>query len=162
MSIVILFWAAARTIESGWKFHGRETLGLTPNGEGVVPLTDAPFIDYQLSAILVQGVLLPLRADVLGTLHKLTLAHSKSDWFVMFLANYIILRSYSRLMNQQRSWARKKGSLVRHPYPSGDIVHCLILATVSIHFNATHYQHPFGFQNFIVSLPLYLQRAGTV
>jgi hypothetical protein len=77
-----------------------------------VKLTEAPFIDYQFSAIMVQDVLLPLRQKVLKSIHELTHAHASENWFVLFLANYILLHSYGLLMRQQREFARSRNAPV--------------------------------------------------
>jgi hypothetical protein len=77
-----------------------------------VPLTDAPMIDYQFSGIMVQQVLLPLRQKVLKTLYELTHAHTASNWFALFLANFVLLHTYGLLINQQRVFAQCRGANV--------------------------------------------------
>jgi len=107
---VLRLWTAARTIEGGWIFKpGSNSLGLQPKrGARSVQLTQASLIDFQFSGIMYQQILLPLRKAVLGELRRLTHAHTRSNWFVIFLANFILLHTYTLLMNQQVRFARKR------------------------------------------------------
>jgi len=77
-----------------------------------VPLTDAPLIDYQFSGIMVQQVLLPLRQKVLKRLYELTHARTASNWFALFLANFVLLHTYGLLINQQKAFAQHHGANV--------------------------------------------------
>jgi hypothetical protein len=102
LSDILCLWTAARTIEGGWKFTGPQTLGIQPKVGESVRLPDAAFIDYQFSAIVAQDVLLPLRYKVLKRLHELTHSNTSTNWFVLFLANFILLHTYSLLITQQQ------------------------------------------------------------
>ncbi|KAI0105462.1 hypothetical protein GGR51DRAFT_560308 [Nemania sp. FL0031] len=114
LSDVLCLWAAARTIEGGWHFIGPQTLGIKPKTGESVRLPDAEFIDYQFSAIVAQDVLLPLRHKVLKRLHALTHSSTSANWFVLFLANFILLHTYSLLIKQQRAISRRCNSPLRY------------------------------------------------
>jgi len=107
-------WTAARTVEGGWTFNEEgSVLGLEPKpGAITVQLTQACLIDFQFSGIMWQHILLPLRKQVLADLRRLTHAQTKDNWFVIFLATFILLHTYTLLMNQQVRFARKRRALV--------------------------------------------------
>jgi len=85
---------------------------LPPNREGAATLTSAAFIDYQFSALMVERVLLPLRSRVLRKLEELTLSKTSENWFVIFLATFILLHTYGLLVAQQRQFARMRNAKV--------------------------------------------------
>ena len=64
-------------------------------------------IDYQFAALMMQRVLLPLRAEVLKQLEELTRLKQWNQWLNLLLTNYILLDSLGRLMCQQRNFAHQ-------------------------------------------------------
>jgi hypothetical protein len=108
---VLCLWTACRTIEGGWEFCGTESLGLVPR-DGCIRLVDAPFIDYQFSAIMVQDVLIPLRWQVLKQMKVLIHENKPRNWFAIFLANFILLHTYGLLLKQQGAFARSRRAKV--------------------------------------------------
>lgn len=85
-----------------------------PDGshEDSAPLTSAPFIDYQMSAILV-GILEPMKRSLLKRLEKLARERNPELWYTLFLVTYILLHSYGQLAKQQARFARSRGLKVR-------------------------------------------------
>lgn len=64
-------------------------------------------IDYQFAALMIQRVLLPLRAEVCKQLDELTKLKQHSQWLNLLLTNYVLLDSLGRLMRQQRDFAEQ-------------------------------------------------------
>jgi hypothetical protein len=95
-------------MEGGWVFSEDQMLGLQCSCEGVAPLTAAPFIDYQMSAILVD-ILESLKTSLLDRLERLAREHDPRFWYIHFLVTYILLHSYSKLAKQQAQFARNRG-----------------------------------------------------
>ncbi|KAK2747002.1 hypothetical protein FQN57_002574 [Myotisia sp. PD_48] len=118
---VMHLWVAVRFLEGGWRIIGDELLDLGATGAREIPLRYAPIIDYQLSAIIVQQILLPLRDKVVDNLQKLMKRHRPQEWIVILLSSFILLHSCELLIEQQRSFARRKEAPVR--YSNMDLVH---------------------------------------
>jgi hypothetical protein len=95
---------------------------LPPNSEGAANLTSAAFIDYQFSALMVEKVLLPLRSRVLRRLEELTLSKTSENWFVIFLATFILLHTYGLLVAQQRQFAKIRNAKVSEPLSCGELL----------------------------------------
>jgi hypothetical protein len=160
---VLILWTAARTIEGGWQFCGSETLGLSPDRDGVIPLLSAPLIDYQFSGLMVQQVLLPLRKKVLKKLYDLTHASAAitaNNWFVLVLVNFVLLHTYGLLMNQQRRFARDHNANVCL-IPHSTARHSL-LTSGTIYANATRSWYSCRSEDTTGSFPFHLQRTETV
>jgi hypothetical protein len=101
-------------MEGGWKFVQDEMLGLQASHGGVTLLTSAPFIDYQMSTILVD-ILGQMRQNLLGRLERLARENNPNLWYILFLVTYILLHSYGKLAKQQAQFARNRGLPVRSP-----------------------------------------------
>ncbi|KAH6898261.1 hypothetical protein B0T10DRAFT_555592 [Thelonectria olida] len=110
---VLYLWTACRTIEGGWEFCGPESLDLAPR-DGCIRLVDAPFIDYQFSAIMVQDILIPLRWQVLKQMKVLIHENKPHNWFAIFLASFILLHTYALLVKQQGAFARSRKATVKY------------------------------------------------
>ncbi|KAI1173498.1 hypothetical protein F4777DRAFT_557525 [Nemania sp. FL0916] len=102
LSDVLCLWTAARIVHGGWYFAGPETLGVKHRVGGAVRFSDALFIDSQFSIIVARDILQPLRNKVLKRLYDLTHSNTSKNWFVLFLANFILLHNYRLLMKQQQ------------------------------------------------------------
>jgi hypothetical protein len=62
---------------------------------------------------MVQSVLEPLREQVMREIKNLSVAKTKENWFVLLLANFVLLSTYRPLMQQQVHFALRKNSAVR-------------------------------------------------
>lgn len=104
-------------MEGGWRFSQEQMLGLQASQGGAALLTSAPFIDYQMSAVLID-ILESKRQDLLDRLQRLARKHDPRYWYILFLITYILLHSYSKLAKQQAQFARNRGMKVQNPRSS--------------------------------------------
>jgi hypothetical protein len=67
-----------------------------------------PFVNYQVAAVFTERILEPLRIVVLKQLQTLILANKSSNWFVTFLAVFILLHNYELQCKFHRGFARRR------------------------------------------------------
>ena len=81
---------------------------LRPGQDGDVGLVSAPLIDHQIATLMLRDFLNPLRTTVLSRLRQLLVSEKGKYWLDIFLATFVVLDSLGRLMNQQRSLAKRQ------------------------------------------------------
>ncbi|PMD19482.1 hypothetical protein NA56DRAFT_203203 [Hyaloscypha hepaticicola] len=116
LSDVLRLWVACRFLEGRWRCCGSETLGaeeLSHRYERDPIVQVPPFVNYQIAAVFTERVLEPLRIVVLKQLQTLILANKSSNWFVTFLAVFILLHNYELQCNFHRGFARRRKFEVR-------------------------------------------------
>lgn len=74
---------------------------------GKIPIT--PVMGAQIDVILIQGILMPLRAMILEQLQKVVLAHKPQNWFCIYLCTFILLHNSSLVIKQDVAYAKKHG-----------------------------------------------------
>jgi hypothetical protein len=107
-------WVACRFIESKWRCWSDDGWGdnpvLTNNPRD--PFYDweslPPYLDYQIASIIIHRILTPLRKDVLRELQSTFNKHDPKDWYVTFLASFILLQNYEMQMKFQKEFAARR------------------------------------------------------
>ena len=92
-------------MEGGWYFIRGEDLGLPSIGDGKIPFTEAPLIDYQFAGIMRDRILVPCRDTVLKELQDKIYEHRNQNLFAIFIATFVLLNTYELLSSQQRDFA---------------------------------------------------------
>jgi hypothetical protein len=97
---------------------GEDTLGMpadmmdqSSSMHGKIPIT--PVMGAQIDVIVIQGIMVPLRTQILEQLQKLVLANKPNNWFCIYLCIFILLHNCSLITKQDVSYARKHGLKVR-------------------------------------------------
>jgi hypothetical protein len=97
---------------------GEDTLGMptdmmdqSSSMHGKIPIT--PVMGAQIDVIVIQGIMVPLRAQILEQLQKLVLANKPHNWFCIYLCIFMLLHNCSLITKQDVSYARKHGLKVR-------------------------------------------------
>jgi len=104
-------WTASRIIEEPWSIVGDETLGLSPTNEigspyhNKIPVT--PVMDYQIDAITIHRVLLPLRRQILADLQKKVLENKQGSFVEIFLCIFILLHNIELTIEHDRWFAMR-------------------------------------------------------
>lgn len=97
MDLALQLWSTTRMIEYLWRICGDDTLGIplitdTSNPwYGTIPIP--PAVDTQLDQIVIQNILVPLRAKLLGRLQEMINNHRPDTWFEIYLTIFILLTS---------------------------------------------------------------------
>lgn len=108
---LLRFWTAARFIEGGWRCYGAETLDADKLPDPLNPpslVAPPPYIDFQLAAVVMEGVLAPLQKRILARLDKLFLTYRARNWFHIFLAIFVLLQSYELVFAHEVAWTKKR------------------------------------------------------
>lgn len=108
---VLRLWVACRFIESGWRCCGNEMLNsqdVKDPYRGDDWISPPPYIDYQMSSIIMQLVLAPLRRATLNSLQKMILANKPSNWYIIFLTTFILLHNYELSIAFQRGFSARR------------------------------------------------------
>ncbi|EPS36610.1 hypothetical protein H072_9850 [Dactylellina haptotyla CBS 200.50] len=147
LSEVLRLWVACRFIEGGWRCCGNDNVDADKAAHPYRPadrLSPPPFIDYELASISMQDILEPLRKSVLKQLQDLIQANKASNWFVVFLATFIVLHNFGLGVAFQRRFATRRNKLLR--YMDMQIIRAIHSAAKTI-LTYFHYcckgQHPF-------------------
>ncbi|TGZ76630.1 hypothetical protein EX30DRAFT_399137 [Ascodesmis nigricans] len=107
-------FAASRIIEAPWHISASSPATFTPPPpaaprgspyENITPVT--PIIDYQLDAVTIHRVLLPLRKALLGALQKKVLESRADEHGEVFLCVYVLLRSIEGALRHDAAFARR-------------------------------------------------------
>lgn len=109
-------WVVCRFIESRWRcWTDQEDEDITRDFPGD-PFYDwkspPPYVDYQFASIIIHRVLLPLREEILRELEIMVEKHKPEDWYVTFLASFILLQNYELQMQFQRDFAKRRQASV--------------------------------------------------
>lgn len=111
-------WCIDRVIEKTWKISGSETLSYIVTQEptnpwrNFIPVT--PIMDQQLDQIVIQGVLRPVRTELLRDLQKAMYEEPKLKWFEIYMASSVLLSNADRLLAQSVTMAKRYGFHVSH------------------------------------------------
>lgn len=95
------FWIAARSSESGWVIRNPQSLGIP---EPKNKLDEIPYVEHQLTRILMNDFLAPLSAEVLADIDKINKSGKADDWLGQFLATFIVLHNYELLVKRQKAF----------------------------------------------------------
>jgi len=113
---VIRLWVVCRFIESRWECWGDEAIAAAnPKDPFWDHQSPPPYLDYQIASIIIERILMPLRADVLRDLQAMMNQHRREDWFVTFLTCYILLHNYELQMDFQFHFAQRRKAPVSGP-----------------------------------------------
>ncbi|KAH9204230.1 hypothetical protein DL95DRAFT_418416 [Leptodontidium sp. 2 PMI_412] len=96
------FWIAARSTESGWVISNPESLGMGPEHKG--KLLEIPYVEHQLTWILMNDFLAPLCAEVLADIQQINKSGKAGDWLGQYLATFIVLHNYELLVKRQKAF----------------------------------------------------------
>ncbi|KAK3312017.1 hypothetical protein B0H66DRAFT_486618 [Apodospora peruviana] len=113
-------WVACRFIESKWRCWGDSgwaddsIRAANPRDPFYDFDSPPPYLDYQLASIIIHRVLSPLRKDVLRDLQSTLNTHSPKDWYVTFLASFILLQNYEMQMQFQRQFAARRKAEIQY------------------------------------------------
>ncbi|KAJ9623930.1 hypothetical protein H2203_005376 [Taxawa tesnikishii (nom. ined.)] len=129
----LYFWSAARCIEGGWCFLGTETLGVSPDANGIVPITD--LLSYQFGSLFQNHILPALHSQIMSGLVAMIQKDYGKDWFTIFLTTYILLDSCERALAQQKQISIERGYL--KTFTNKAFISNVLRAT----FNLLHYFH---------------------
>ena len=95
------FWVAARSTESGWVIRNPQSVGIPePNNK----LNEIPYVEHQLTRMLINDFLDPLSTEVLADIDKIKKSSKSDDWLARFLATFIILHNYELLVKRQKAF----------------------------------------------------------
>src|SRR5436190_6955193 len=79
-------------------------------------ISPPPYIDYQMSSIIMHKILTPLRQTLLNDLQGMILSNKPSNWYITFLTTCILLHNYELSFAFQRSFsARRQAAVSRLP-----------------------------------------------
>jgi hypothetical protein len=107
-----------RFIEGKWRCWGDEVISeANPKNPFDDWETLPPYLDYQVASLVIERILVPLRRDVLHELQDVVNEHRPEDWYVTFLACFILLQNYELQMQFQRGFAAKRNAKVLYPSP---------------------------------------------
>lgn len=95
------FWIAARSSESGWVIRNPQSFGIP---EPKNKLDEIPYVEHQLTWILMNDFLAPLSAEVLADIDKINKSGKADDWLGQFLATFIVLHNYELLVKRQKAF----------------------------------------------------------
>jgi hypothetical protein len=94
-------------IELRWRICGNETLGITLEKESESPgfrgTPITPMIDTQLDQIVIQGILQPLRCQLVCRLNEMMKRHKLQDFLEIFLTVFLLLyncETHSKAMTE--------------------------------------------------------------
>lgn len=113
-----MLWSATRMIERFWLICGEDKLGIPPLQFDIGPCRRnphveaapvTPLMDTQLDELAVTKVLIPLRAKFLRLLKEKTLAKKKEHWYEIYLASFIILHNFERILQHFIDYGRRFG-----------------------------------------------------
>ena len=112
-----------RFIESRWECWGDEAIvAANPKDPFYDRQSPPPYLDYQVASIIIERILMPLRADVLRELQTMVNQHRREDWFVTFLTCYILLHNYELQMDFQFQFAARRKAAVSNRGSTGALV----------------------------------------
>jgi hypothetical protein len=149
---VLRLWAVCRFIESGWRCCGNETLNsqdIKDPFRGDDWISPPPYIDYQMSSIIMHRILAPLRRVTLNGLQNMILANKPSNWYIIFLTTFILLHNYELSIAFQRSFSTRRKAAVSHLYP-------FVISS----FSPCYSPPPFFLHSFSLSFILFLAANG--
>ena len=112
------FWTAARFIEGGWRCTGKDTL----DAQTLLPSWRArsnkislpPYIDYQLTSILMEKILGQLERAVLIGLKKLIAENKPDTRLTTIVVLLILMHSFELTFKHEVHYTKKRGIRVRH------------------------------------------------
>lgn len=110
-----------RFIESRWRcWSDQEDEDITrefPDDPFYDWVSLPPYVDYQFASVIINRVLLPLREEILRELERIIEKHKPQDWYVTFLASFILLQNYELQMQFQRDFAKRRNAGVSASTP---------------------------------------------
>jgi hypothetical protein len=110
---IIRLWVICRFIESRWRCWGDDTIiAANPKDPFYSWESPPPYLDYQFASVIIQRILVPLRDDILRDLQSMVNEHKPKDWYVTFLASFILLHNYELQMMFQLQFAARRQSPV--------------------------------------------------
>lgn len=65
-------------------------------------LSEIPYVEHQLTWILMNDFLAPLCAEVLADIQQINKSGKAGDWLGQFLATFIVLHNYELLVKRKR------------------------------------------------------------
>ncbi|KAK4198103.1 hypothetical protein QBC40DRAFT_96107 [Triangularia verruculosa] len=114
-------WVACRFVESKWRcwaaagWADGDIMVSNPQDPYYKDIDSLPpYLDYQVASIIIHRILTPLRKDVLRELQATFNVHSPNDWFISFLASFILLQNYEMQMLFQRQFAARRQAKVQY------------------------------------------------
>ncbi|KAK4176190.1 hypothetical protein QBC36DRAFT_311330 [Triangularia setosa] len=114
-------WVACRFVESKWRcwasagWADDDIMASNPQDPFYKDIDSLPpYLDYQVASIIIYRILAPLRKDVLRELQATFNVHSPNDWFISFLASFILLQNYEMQMLFQRQFASRRQARVQY------------------------------------------------
>lgn len=114
-------WVACRFVESKWRcwaaagWADDDIKASNPQDPFYKDIDSLPpYLDYQVASIIIHRILSPLRKDVLRELQATFNVHSPNDWFISFLASFILLQNYEMQMLFQQQFASRRKARVSH------------------------------------------------
>ena len=139
-------------IEGHWYFCGLDTFDVPPN-DGKYYLHNAPFLDYEISGVLVDRILMPWRSQVLQNLSDLSYDNKKTNRFALLLANFVLQPTFGLLNTAAKSARNRFQEACKIVHSAATALDELTPIRCNIYIYITYQQHPCSFQNFTWTFP---------
>jgi len=109
-------WSAGRIIERPWRMCGSDTLGCEPVDPVKYPgcpyteiIPVPPIMAAHLDQVVIQGVLVPVRNELLEQLQESVENPKPESWFEIYLTIFILLSTVETTSAHSAKFARNFG-----------------------------------------------------